>query len=67
MDISRLLITFGIALVVAGLSRWLSKLGIGRLPGGIVLERGNVRIYVPIMTSLPASIVLSLFAWLLNR
>lgn len=55
-------------MVAAGLLwPWLSKLGIGRLPGDIVVDLGNTRIYVPIMTSLLASIVLSLFAWLLNR
>jgi Protein of unknown function (DUF2905) len=46
---------------------WLSKLGLGRLPGDLVFERGGVRFYVPVMTCLVISIVLSLLLWLFNR
>lgn len=65
---SRTLITFGIILVLAGLL-WpvLSKLGLGRLPGDIVIERGNARVYIPIATSILVSVVLSLVLWLINR
>jgi len=64
----RLLITFGILLVVAGLLwPWLSKLGLGRLPGDIVVERENGRLYFPLMTSLIISLVLSLLFWLFRR
>jgi hypothetical protein len=37
------------------------------LPGDIVIERENVRLYIPIMTSLIVSIVLSMILWLINR
>jgi len=64
----RLLITFGILLVVAGLLwPWLSKLGLGRLPGDIVVEQENGRFYFPLMTSLIISLVLSLLFWLFRR
>jgi len=68
MRMSRTLITFGIILVLAGLL-WpvLSKLGLGRLPGDIVIERGNARVYIPIATSILVSVVLSLVLWLINR
>jgi hypothetical protein len=64
----RWLITLGIVLLVAGLL-WplLQKIGLGRLPGDIVIERGNFRIYLPLGTSILISIVLSLLFWLLNR
>ena len=64
----RWLVAIGLVLVLVGLL-WplLSKLGLGRLPGDIVIERGNVRFYFPIVTCLIVSIVLSLFFWLLNR
>jgi hypothetical protein len=64
----RWLVAIGLVLVVIGLS-WplLSKLGLGRLPGDIVIERGNFRFYFPIVTCLIVSVVLSLFLWLLNR
>ena len=42
------------------------KLGFGRLPGDIVLGRGNVRVYIPIATGLLVSVVVTL-AFLLAR
>jgi Protein of unknown function (DUF2905) len=55
------LIAVGIAWMVG------ERLGLGRLPGDIVIERGNTRIYIPIMTSLVISILLSLIVWLVGR
>lgn len=64
----RLLVTLGIILVVVGLLwPWLTKLGLGRLPGDIVVERENGRFYFPIMTSLIVSLLLSLLFWLFRR
>ena len=62
------LIIIGIILIAVGLA-WLAgeRLGLGRLPGDLVFERGNVRIYIPVMTSLIISIVLSLLFWLFGR
>jgi hypothetical protein len=62
------LVPIGLVFVVIGLL-WplLSKLGLGRLPGDILIERGNFRFYFPIMTCLIVSVVLSFFLWLLNR
>lgn len=56
----RLLITFGIVLILAGLL-WgpLSRLGLGRLPGDITIERGNFRLYIPVTTSILISVALS--------
>ena len=66
--VGRWLIIFGIVLIAVGLLwPWLSRLGLGRLPGDIVIERENFRLYVPITTSLLASIILSLLLWWLNR
>jgi len=64
----RWLITLGIVLLVAGLL-WplLQKIGLGRLPGDIVIERGSFRLYLPLGTSILISLVLSLLFWLLNR
>jgi hypothetical protein len=66
--LSRWLIAVGLVLVVVGLLwPWLSKLGPGRLPGDIAIERGNFTFYFPIVTCLIVSIVLSLVFWLMNR
>jgi uncharacterized protein HemY len=65
---ARWLIILGIVLLLAGLLwPWLAKLGLGRLPGDVVIERENFRLYLPITTSILISIVLSLILWLLNR
>ena len=65
---SRWLIGIGLALVVLGLLwPWLSRLGLGRLPGDIVIERGAFRFYFPIVTCLVVSVLVSLILWLLNR
>lgn len=68
MPMSRLLIIFGLVLVAVGLL-WplISKLGLGRLPGDIVIERDNFRLYLPIGTSVLISVILSLIFWFLGR
>jgi hypothetical protein len=68
MSISKLLIIFGLALLAVGLF-WplIARTGIGRLPGDIVIERENFRLYIPLATSLLISVVLSVLLWLLNR
>jgi hypothetical protein len=68
MPVGRLLIILGIVLVVLGML-WplMTRLGVGRLPGDIVIERENFRLYIPIMTSLIVSVVLSVIFWLINR
>jgi hypothetical protein len=65
---ARWLIILGVTMVVVGLLwPWLGKLGLGRLPGDIVIERENFQLYLPITTSILISVVLSLILWLLNR
>jgi hypothetical protein len=65
---TRWLIILGVVLVLAGLLwPWLGKLGLGRLPGDIAIERENFRLYFPITTSILISLALSLILWLLNR
>jgi len=67
-NMSRWFIGVGLALVVVGLLwPWLGRLGLGRLPGDIVIERGNFRFYFPIVTCLVVSGVASLILWFLNR
>lgn len=65
---SRLLIAAGVALVLIGLAwPWLAKLGFGRLPGDIVIERDGLRLYFPIVTCLLVSLAITLVLWLLRR
>ncbi|HWE21845.1 MAG TPA: DUF2905 domain-containing protein [Hyphomicrobiaceae bacterium] len=65
---AKVLILIGLALVVVGLI-WLAgeRLGLGRLPGDFVIEREGFRLYIPLMTSLIVSVVLSLLLWFFGR
>ena len=65
---ARFLITLGIVFLALGiLWPWLAKTGLGRLPGDIVYERENFRLYFPITTSILVSLALSLILWLLRK
>ena len=65
---ARFLIIAGIMLVILGLAwPWAARLGLGRLPGDIVIERENFRLYFPIATSLVVSAVATLLIWFLRR
>ena len=65
---ARALITVGVLLVVAGLVwPWLSKLPFGRLPGDIVIERGQSRFFFPWVSCLAVSALASLVLWLVRR
>ena len=64
----RLLITLGVIALALGIVwPWLAKLGLGRLPGDIVYERGGTRLYIPLMTCLIISVFLSVIAWWWRR
>ncbi len=65
---ARLLVTLGIVLVVVGLA-WplLGKLGLGRLPGDIHIQREGFSFYFPITTGLIVSAIVSLVLWLLRK
>ncbi len=66
-EIGKILVTIGIALVVIGTLLTFNPLHLGRLPGDILIKKGNVTFYVPIATSIVMSIVLSLVFWFLGR
>jgi hypothetical protein len=68
-DLGKVLIAFGLLIVLAGLV--LLLVGrvpwIGRLPGDIHYQRGNFTFYFPLATSLLLSIVLTLILYFLGR
>lgn len=64
----RVLIVLGVVLLLVGLLwPWLCKLPFGRLPGDIVIERENLRIYLPLTTMVIISLLVSLLLWLFRR
>jgi hypothetical protein len=65
---SRLLVIIGLALVIMGLAwPYLTRLGLGRLPGDIAIRGEHGGFYFPIVTCLLISLVLSGIFWLIGR
>jgi hypothetical protein len=61
------LVAGGVLIVIGLLWPWIGRLGLGRLPGDIVIERENIRVYIPIVTTLLLSALASLILWLFRR
>ena len=72
-DLGKILIGFGIVMVVLGGFLWLAghftgKVPwFGRLPGDIYVERDGWSFYFPLGTSIVVSVVLSLALWFFSR
>ena len=62
----RLLIVVGVLVAMIGVAIELG-LPVGRLPGDIVIRRGNTTVYLPIVTCIVVSVVLSIVAAVLRR
>ncbi len=62
-EIGKILILFGVVLVIVGLLLMFFEklpLGMGRLPGDILIKKDNFVFYFPIVTSLIISLLLTL-------
>ncbi len=69
-DLGKLLIGFGLVLVLAGVVIVLlgrTHLPLGRLPGDIVYRGKNTTFYFPLVTCLLLSVVLSALLYFVNR
>jgi hypothetical protein len=63
-----IIVALGIAVVSVGLAVWSGAFGwFGRLPGDIRIERETTRVYIPLVSMLVISIVLSLLMYVVNR
>jgi uncharacterized protein HemY len=62
----RLLVVMGLVLAGIGLLVMLG-LPLGRLPGDIVIRRGNTTVHLPIATSILLSLILTVLLMLLRR
>jgi hypothetical protein len=62
------MVTLGVGLVIVGLLVWSGALSwFGRLPGDIRIERESVHVYIPLVSMLVVSVVLSLLLSLIRR
>ncbi len=59
-ELGRFLVVLGVMIVVVGLFLSVGgRLGLGRLPGDISINRGNVHIYIPLTMCLVLSLMLT--------
>ncbi|HTI45466.1 MAG TPA: DUF2905 domain-containing protein [Casimicrobiaceae bacterium] len=64
----RLLIVLGVLFLVAGVAwPWLARIGLGRLPGDIHIERDGWSFHFPIVTCILISLAVTLLLWLLRK
>ena len=64
----RLLIVLGLVILLVGVAwPWIARLGLGRLPGDIDIERDGWSFHFPLMTSIVVSIVLTILIWLFRK
>lgn len=68
-EIGKLLITVGVIMIMAGLVILLrNKIPfIWKLPGDILIRKGNFTIYFPIVTSIVLSLLISLILYLFRK
>jgi Protein of unknown function (DUF2905) len=69
-DLGKLLIAFGLVLLVAGLLlTFLGRINLplGKLPGDLVYRGKNTTFYFPLATSLLLSVILSLVLYVLGK
>ena len=67
-SVGLIVVVGGVLIVVVGLLIYAGALSwFGRLPGDIRYERGNVRVYVPIVSMLLLSVALTLLFTLVRR
>lgn len=67
-ELGRFLLVLGVVLALLGLLLWFGgRVGLGRLPGDISIQRGNFRFYAPLGTSLLLSIILSVVLTVIIR
>ncbi|MDY6823232.1 MAG: DUF2905 domain-containing protein [Thermodesulfobacteriota bacterium] len=64
----KILISTGVIVLLAGLL-WpvLDKIPLGRLPGDIIIDRPDLKVYIPITTMIVVSIVVSLIMWFFRK
>ncbi|MEX2235695.1 MAG: DUF2905 domain-containing protein [Cyclobacteriaceae bacterium] len=66
---AKFLIIAGILMVVAGvIIHYSPKIPfLGKLPGDIVIDRGNFKMYIPITTSILISLALSIIIFFIRK
>jgi hypothetical protein len=67
-SMGKILITIG--LLITGMGIWISyggRLGFGRLPGDIIIQRDHWTVYIPITSGIIISLILSFVSFIMRR
>ncbi|MCW8418973.1 DUF2905 domain-containing protein [Fluoribacter dumoffii] len=64
----KILIITGIILLIAGIFwPFLIKMGLGKLPGDIIIQKNNFTFYFPITTCILISLIITLVFWFFSK
>lgn len=67
MSVLKWLLTLAIAVLLLGLATpWLRRLGMGRLPGDVTVERNGRQYTFPVGSTILLSLLASLVYWMLR-
>lgn len=65
---AKALITIGVVLLIIGLAwPFLSRMGLGRLPGDFLIHRNGFTFYFPLTSSILVSLAISFLIWLFRK
>ncbi|QPA30208.1 DUF2905 domain-containing protein [Thermaerobacillus caldiproteolyticus] len=64
-NLPKTIMVIGVVLIIIGFLMQFIKLG--RLPGDIIIRKGNTTFYFPVVTSIVLSVVLSFIFYVLSR
>lgn len=64
----RLLIVIGIVVLLVGLLwPWIGKIPLGHLPGDIVINQSNIKVYIPVTSMVVVSVIISFLLWFFRK
>lgn len=67
MDLSKLFIVLGVVLLVLGVVFKFQAFNLGKLPGDILIKKGNFTFYFPVTTLIILSVLISLVVAIFRR
>jgi ribose/xylose/arabinose/galactoside ABC-type transport system permease subunit len=68
MTAQKIIITLGILFIIIGmLFPYISKLGLGKLPGDIYFGSKNLKFFFPITTTILLSALISIILWVWRK
>lgn len=64
----KVIIIFGALLILVGLLwPYISKIPLFRLPGDIVIDKPNFKVFIPITSMILLSVILTLLFWFIRK